>query len=184
MPVAVSVPMREIIVKKYQEGLSIKEVAEQLSMSSETVRQIWRRYRDRGEAGLQPDYQLCGSSGPRAEKLIYRAAIYLKRRHPKWGAKFIKIRLQQKWPTMQIPHERTLQRYFKQAQVNRKKRRLPQQDSKRAKQVHEIWQMDATSHIKIADGSEVSWLTITDEKSGAIIAAEVFPPKGLGRSKN
>src|ERR1700741_3695593 len=110
MPEIVKVPIREMIVKKHKEGRSLREIAQQLSISQSPERQIWRRYRDRGEEGLKPDYQRGGRRGPRTEKLIYRAAIYLKKRHPKWGAKLIKVTLKKKWPTAQVPHERTLQR--------------------------------------------------------------------------
>ena len=39
--------------------------------------------------------------------------------------------------------------------------------------------MDAKEHIKLASGNEVSWLLISDEKSGAQLDATVFPPGSL-----
>jgi hypothetical protein len=41
--------------------------------------------------------------------------------------------------------------------------------------------MDAKEQIRLADGSEVSWLALSDEKSGAIIAGEIFFPGEMGK---
>ncbi|MCI0560578.1 MAG: helix-turn-helix domain-containing protein [Nitrososphaera sp.] len=180
MPVPIPVPIRQSIVQRHEQGESLWAIAKELDISLWTVRQIWRRYRKQAEAGLLPKYESGGKS--RRKKLIYRAGIWLKRLHGNWGGGLIRLLLKQRWSDKKIPHERTLQRWFREAGVNIAKRRLPAQNSSRAKRVHEVWQMDATSHVALADGSEVSWLTISDEMSGAILAAEVFPPKSLGTS--
>jgi transposase len=177
MPQAIPVPIRQKIVMRHEAGESLSKVASDMQLSYDTVRGIWRRYRDRGEKGLKPDYDQCGQKGPRAPKLVHRAAIWLKRAHPKWGATLIKLLIEDKWPTLPVPHERTLQRWFRAAGVNRRaRRRLVGQNHARGKEVHEVWQMDAKEQVELADGSEVSWLTLSDEKSGAVIAGEVFFP--------
>jgi transposase len=177
MPQATPVPIRQKIVMRHEAGESLAQIASEMKLSYDTVRGIWRRYRDRGEKGLKPDYDQCGQKGPRAPKLVHRAAIWLKRAHPKWGATLIKLLIEDKWPTLPVPHERTLQRWFRAAGVNRRaRRRLVGQNHARGKEVHEVWQMDAKEQIELADGSEVSWLTLSDEKSGAVIAGEVFFP--------
>jgi hypothetical protein len=50
---------------------------------------------------------------------------------------------------------------------------------KRGKVPHEVWAVDAKEQIRLGDGSLVSWLTVTDEGSGAILKAELFPPRTL-----
>jgi hypothetical protein len=45
--------------------------------------------------------------------------------------------------------------------------------------VHEVWQADAVEKAKLADGHEASWLTVTDECSGAILATELSPPGAM-----
>jgi hypothetical protein len=177
MPQAIPVPIRQKIVMRHEAGESLAKIASEMKLSYDTVRGIWRRYRDRGEAGLKPDYDQCGKKGPRAPKLVHRAAIWLKRAHPKWGAVLIKLLIEDKWPRLKVPHARTLQRWFGAAGVNRHaRRRLVGQNHARGKEVHDVWQMDAKEQIGLADGSEVSWLTLSDEKSGAVIAGEVFFP--------
>ncbi len=182
MPQAIPVPIRQTIVVRHEEGESLTKIAADMAISYDTVRGIWRRYRDRGEKGLKPAYDQCGKKGPRAPKLIHRAAIWLKRAHPKWGAILIKLLIEEKWPELKVPHERTLQRWFRAAGVNRRtRRRMVGQNHARGKDVHEVWQMDAKEQIQLADGSEVSWLALSDEKTGAVIAGEVFFSRDSGR---
>ncbi len=89
----------------------------------------------------------------------------------------IRLLIAEKWPELDVPHERTLQRWFRAAGVNRRgKRRIVGQKGHRGQEPHAVWQMDAKEQMKLADESEASWLMVTDEKSGASMAAEVFPP--------
>lgn len=46
---------------------------------------------------------------------------------------------------------------------------------KRGQEPHTVWAMDAKEQIQLADGQSVSWLTITDEGSGAVLSATLFP---------
>ena len=39
----------------------------------------------------------------------------------------------------------------------------------RARTPHHTWQMDASEHLALADGSEVSWLRVVDEATGAVV---------------
>ena len=57
--------------------------------------------------------------------------------------------------------------------------RRPAATPRRATQPHDTWQLDAAEHLTLADGREASWVRITDECSGAVLATAVFPPRGL-----
>lgn len=175
MPLAISKPQRQAIVSHHQYGKPLGEIAQQMGLSYWGVRKIWRQYRDQGEAGLENHYARCESARCKATRLIYRAAIWLKRRHPQWGGGLIRLILQQRWHDAKVPTERTLQRWFRQAQVSRHYQRHPQATRQRAQQVHEVWQMDGKSQVQLGNGEQVSWLSIVDECSGALLAAEIFP---------
>jgi transposase len=56
MPRAIAVPIRRVIVERHQAGQSLESIALALGLTHDTVRNIWRRFRDRGEAGLIPDH--------------------------------------------------------------------------------------------------------------------------------
>ena len=177
MPQAIPVAQRQVIVERHQPGASLEQIAGQLGLSPWTVRTLWRRYRDRGPAGLEPDYAACGRAGARCERRVYRAALWLKRAHPGWGGPLIRTLIQQRWPEAQVPVARNLQRWFRAAGINTSPRqRRPREPVQRATAVHETWEMDAKEQVRLADASGVSWLTLSDEKSGAILDSPLFPP--------
>lgn len=177
MPSAIAVPIRQKIVDQRQQGDTIAKIAASLDLSYWSVRTIVRRYRDQGDAGIVPNYQNCGASTPRHSQHVYRASLWLKRRHPNWGAGLILVMLKERWPTQTMPSERTVQRWFKQQGLSRSvPRRLAPRKREGARFVHEVWQLDATSHQRLADGSGVSWLSLVEEVSGAHLFSQVFPP--------
>lgn len=181
---ALAVPLREEIVKRHQRGETLAETAKQLRLSFYTVRKIWRRFRDRGPPGLKPDYDRCGPSGPWSDGRIHRAALWLKRRHPAWGAPYIGLLLKQKWPDRVVPDARGLQRWFRVSGLQPRRLRKTLQNRARGRTPHEVWQVDATEHHRLANGTQASWLTVADEHSGAILAAPVFPPRALAVGKS
>ena len=185
MPKPIPVAIRQVIVERHERGETLGAIAQDLGMSLWTVRSIWRRYRDQGEEGLKPNYDQCGGQGVRSPRLVHRAAVWLKGAHPKWGAGLIRLLIEEKWPELNVPHQRTLQRWFRAAGVNRRgKGRVSGQNRNRSQAPHEVWQMDAKEQMKLGDESQASWLMVTDEKSGAGVAAGVFPPGEVAASRS
>ena len=120
------------------------------------------------------------SRRPRRELL--RVACELKREHPTWGAGLIRLQLREHARGSAIPSVRSLQAAFVRAGVHRPRcRRATAAFVPWAAQPHEVWQVDAVENVPLAaPGGRVSWLTVTDEASGAILAAEISPPPPLG----
>lgn len=179
MALAISQPIRHEIIERHQRGDSLPQIAAALHLSFWTVRQLWRQYRNQGSAGLACGYGRCGRRGLRHEARLYRVSVWLKRHHPTWGAGFIRVLLQERYGAAALPHVRTLQRWFRRAGVNcpyRRTHRPRQMPSERSCQVHQVWQLDATSHLRLEDGTGVSWISVTDEYSGALLDSVVFPP--------
>jgi hypothetical protein len=111
---------------------------------------------------------------------VVERAVQLKKEHGRWGAGLIRLMLRDEFEADEIPSERSLQRWFRQAGVGRApttQHRTPY--VKRGQEVHEVWAIDAKEKVKLADGSYASWLTISDEASGAILHVEAFPPQAL-----
>ena len=168
MPQALAVDLRRTIVERHRAGASLPAIAREMELSPWTVRTLWRRYRDRGEAGLLPDYAACGRPGP-------RHAPALRRAHPGWGAGLIRIELAARFPDHPLPHEATVRRWLRDAGLSRPAPSPRPPDPPRASAPHGRWQADATEQIALADGSHVSWLAASDEASGAMLGAVVFP---------
>ena len=176
MPAAKPLSIRAEIVRRRERGERFVTIARTMGLSYDTVRNIWRHWQEHGQ--LAPNYRACSKPGPRKAVAVWETALQLKRAHPRWGAVMIRAQLQGQFSDVALPSERTLQVWFRQAGLNRTSHVQQKQRSvvKRGQAVHEVWAVDAKELILLANGERVSWLTVTDEASGAILSAQVFPP--------
>ena len=175
MPQALAVTLRQTIVERHLAGDSLPAIARDLDLSPWTVRTIWRRYRDRGDAGVVPDYAACGRPGPRHALALYETVLALRRAHPGWGSGLLRLELATRFPAAALPHDATIRRWLRAAGLGRPPRTPAPPDPPRAGVPHARWQLDATEQIALADGTKVSWLAASDEASGAMLGAVVFP---------
>lgn len=178
MPSATPIATRREIVKRREAGEAFTRISQDLNVSYDAVRQIYQRYEQTGR--LSPAYERCAHTEIRSDKAVYAAAIEMKREHPTWGAPLIWVELAETFEEDQLPSLRTLQRWFRRAGVQKPRpERVPKPPGKRGQTVHEVWAMDAKEQVALADGSYVSWLTVTDEASGAILSVTLFPPEAM-----
>jgi len=183
MPAATPNRIRRQIVDRRSDGASYAAIARELALPYITVRKIDQHYRRTGH--LEPDYARCKHTEVRKAQAIYEQAVALKRQHPGWGAGLIWVELAEVWPESALPSVRTLQRWFQRAGLVQPRPR-PREPGPvaRGTTAHAVWAMDAKEQIRLPDGQGISWLTISDEASGAILSATIFPPLSLepGRS--
>ena len=92
MPQPLSVPLRQEIVRRHQQGLPLTQIAAALAIPYGTVRKIWRLYRRRGLERLAPDYGGQGRPVPSSTRELLRIACEIKREHPAWGTGLIRLR--------------------------------------------------------------------------------------------
>jgi len=178
MPPPTPLDTRLRVLRLHRDGHADAAIARELGLNPRTVATLLRRVADHGDDGLQPRYDRCGPRGPRAHPLLQRAALTLKRRHPTWGAPLIHLLLSERYGDRfsgRIPAVRTLQLWFRRAGLTRPRSRPPKPERRWASAPHDVWQADAKEHQRTADGADACWLTVTDERSGAILAAPVFP---------
>jgi transposase len=176
MPQALPFAIREQIVKRRQAGQTCAQIAIELKVKKRTVEHICNRYRTRGEEGLSTNYSHCGPQQIAFETDIHQAALQMRREHPRWGGGLIRLQLNEPFAQRTLPSVRTLQRWFAREGLSPGRRRRPPVDLTRGKQPHAVWQVDAKERMRLADGSGTSVLDVTDEASGALMGAEVFPP--------
>jgi transposase len=182
MPSALSTTKRREIVERRETGESFASISRSMNVSYSAVRNIYHRFAETGR--LSPAYDRCVHNDIRSDQAIYRAAVEMKRAHPSWGAGLIRVELSDQFGEENVPSVRTLQRWFQRARVQHaKQEKSPNPTVTRGKTVHEVWALDAKEQIKLADGSHVSWLTITDEASGAILSATLFPHQALDKHR-
>ena len=166
---------REQLITLKQKGQSLEAIAQQLNLPLPSVRQLSARFKRQGH--LRVAYVNCGPKQARSEPLLQRAGLWLKRHHPQWGAPLIRLKLLERYGAKRTPSVRTLQRWFVAQHLTKPPQQLQQPPIGQAKAVHNIWQVDAKENLVLLDGSPRCYLTITDEHSGAGLAALVFPPR-------
>ena len=174
---AISMHLRELIVKDRESGKSLMQISQEQNLSYSTVRNLWKRYQQVGIKGLAPNYSNCGPKQVKTAYPIYRRVMWLKRRHPKWGAPYIRTLLQQRYPTMVLPSARTMQLWFRKKGYNHPKSTPAKPKLIPVETPHDCWQVDAKEKLILVDNTRACYLTIVDAKSGAIIDSPAFPPQ-------
>jgi hypothetical protein len=174
MPKALDAAVRLTLFHLSDAGLSPGQVAQRLGVAESSVRRLLAA-RSRGqEQALRPRYAACGAHH-RAEKPWHAAALGLRQQNPRWGAK----RLLLEWPRLLPGHPRpspsALLRLFRRQRVSPAPAgRRGREDAGRSQVPHDVWQVDAVEQEALADGSQVSWLRVADEATGAALATDVF----------
>jgi helix-turn-helix protein len=177
---ALPMDVRQHIIELKNKGNSLQSIVNELHLCYATVQRLWKRYKAEGVSGLSPHYNQCGPAAagiPRYAPLVYRAALWLKRCPPDWGAALIQLSIKDRYSDVAVPSERTLQRWFKAKRLYKPKSRFPLlQSPPPARQVHDVWQIDAKEKLYLGAGQKASYLSVVDEKSGSLLRAMVFPP--------
>jgi hypothetical protein len=186
MPKPVPIPVRRKLLERAQQGESTASLAAAFDLAPRTVRHLRKRFRDRGPDGVAPDYHRPRDLPHAYPDPVRDAALALRRQHPTWGAVLIWVALGQRRPKLDRPrpHPSTLRRWFHDANLAPAlSARRPRPQAKRATAPHQTWQIDAAERIPLADGTQVSWLRLVDEASGAVLGTTIFPPSVLEPSR-
>ncbi|WP_461091587.1 COG3415 family protein [Spirosoma gilvum] len=166
---ATEMGLRDQLIALKQQGATLVQIAQQLNLPVGTVRKLSANYHQHQHLGVA--YAYCGPKQPTSEALMLRASLWLKKHHPRWGAPLIHLKLTQRYGQQRTPSIRTLQRWSVTHQLTKPPNQLQQTRIGTAKAVHNIWQVDAKENLTLPDGSVGCYLTITDEHSGAGLAA-------------
>lgn len=172
MPAATPLPLRPRIARLGQAGLGPALIARLVSLPVRTVRHLLARWRQAPEAGLEPGPRQGGRPEAKGREPARQDGLSWRRLRPGWGGGRLRQELLKSHPPAAAPCARTLQRWLRQAAPPRP----PAAPPPRAAEPHQVWQADAVERLRLKDGSGASWLRLADERSGAILATEVFPP--------
>jgi hypothetical protein len=171
---ATGILLRERIIQLKQANYTLVKISEELPLTYSNVRSIWGRYQKEGASGLQTSYSKCGKSKPSRDNVIYQASLWLKHLHAQWGTPRIHAGLQSRYG-LKVPSIRTLNRWYKDAQLTKPQSKINRVVIGKSTAVHNIWQVDAKENLRLTDGQECCYLTLVDERSGAWLASLVFP---------
>lgn len=183
MPRSISLPVRQVIRKRFQQDHTPAAIAQQLGISPRTVRHLLQRFAE-DEGKLTPDYEHCGRPPKQQPPPVITAALTLRQQHPTWGAGLIRVMLQnsRKYRPQQIPCQRTFERWLARlGEAPAPPGRRPDTQQDRAARSHEVWQVDAADQMRLGSGCQASWLRAVDECSGAVLGTVVFSEGNWGQ---
>src|SRR5881396_2184339 len=86
----------QVVLRRWQHGQSVQEIATALGVAARTVRHLIRRFgqgtTDRD--AVSPAYGRCGWRRPWRNQLLWQNALEMRRQHPAWGAGLIRVLLE------------------------------------------------------------------------------------------
>ncbi len=180
MPRAIPVAIRQQIWQGHQRGESTAGLAAAYGVSPRAVRALLRRLREAGPDAMRPNYHAPPPPAHAKPATCRTTVIQLRREHPTWGAAWLLTVLRQQFPERPWPVPRTCQRWLKAVGLNpAPPGRRPSVNANRSAQPHEVWQMDGAECIRLASGTQVCWLRMVDELTGAALQTTIFPSAPL-----
>lgn len=168
--------VRQRAVALRSTGLTFSQIALELNISIGTAKNWLKRYQSGGASGLIASYKNCGCSVKEEEEKFFRMVRLIKHLHPTWGIPLILVRIKDKYPDLSLQSIRHYQRRLSIVHDHMPKGRLPQPSVEKSRTAHDCWQIDAKERLVLQDGQPACYLNITDEATGAILAAQTFPP--------
>jgi transposase len=172
---ALTISTREEIMRLFVSGQNAYSISKALNLSYSTVNGLCKRIKEGGVAFLPARYGDCGRRPAREQNPLYQKLLDMRREHPEWGAEYLLVQMSKFGPP--LPSPRTLQRWFRKEGFSCLRGRAPKTVKVWSSKVHDIWQVDAKEQVSLPGGEEVCWLSVTDEKSGALLGAVLFPPQ-------
>lgn len=173
MPKPIPHDIRLKIIRDRQAGQSFATIAHSTNYSISGVKKIWYQFKGKGLEGLQLGYHRCGRSSPFSDDMHQLISSV---KDGDQGAPFIRSILEHNHPSLRIPHERTIQRWWKAKGENREKIVRRHNNRDWTKEVHHTWQIDGKELVQLANKERVSWMNVADEASSSVLSTTVFPP--------
>jgi transposase InsO family protein len=155
--------------------VTVTEACELWMVSRETF-YVWRRrYDAEGEAGLVNRSSRPRRSPGRLPPLLEGQIVDLRRAHPRWGARRIRVELRRR-DVKVVPARSTVHQVLVRNGLVRVAAAKPPEAPTRfvRSKANELWQMDATE-VELADGTTVEVISALDDHSRCCGHVEAFP---------
>ncbi len=174
---AKTLDVRQRVVTMKQSKHTNAIIAKSLQIGIGTVKNIWKRYKINGQAGLPACYDKCGRPISSNDELAFRLVRLVRHLHPTWGVPFIVLNISAKYPNLKLRSIRQYQRRLFEGSDQLPRPILPPKpDAEQSRVAHDTWQIDAKERFTIQNGQEVCYLTIVDEATGSLLGTQAFPP--------
>lgn len=179
MPWKVRTPMgvRKEFIERLLQGEKMSELCHQYGISRKTGYKFKERYLTEGASGLADRSRAPRQPGTKTPEDIEKKICAVKRHHPSWGAKKLKVRLDSRYPGVYIPSVHTIHRILDRNNLVtrrlRKQRIWPFPDGlTESHKPNDVWCADFKGHFRLGDGAWCYPLTISDHYSRFLICCE------------
>ncbi len=156
------------IGERWKTGQNDPEIAKIMELSIWTVRKWRRNFQRDGRAGMSSKMgrPSTGALSQSSSEIREKISV-LREEHSGWGPITILTELEKNsvFSKTKLPSRSRIAAYLKQENYTRKYEKhseLPQPKEKKAKQAHEIWEVDAQGKLVLAELGTVSIINIKD----------------------
>jgi transposase len=162
---------RQEILDLAHDGLTDKEIAQQMGWSERTVQKWRRRGQRQGRAGLASKMGRPTRGALSTYPTELRETLRCWRQeHPGWGPKTLRAELGNHpgFRQQKLPNPSSIGRFLQEQGLSRRYERhsdLPESDKERAQAVHEVWEMDARGYEHIPDVGVITLIDLNDRFS-------------------
>lgn len=160
------------IIRLRKSGRTFSSISKSVGYPVKSVKRIWYRYCSEGEPGLATKYSKSGRKSPFSSTITEKVKEV---RDGEQGAPYVRSMLMANHPEENIPHERTLQRWWKNKGTNIPQGR-PKKRSSWTDQANHTWQIDGKGPLLLKTEQKVSWMKIADEATGSDLYTRLFSP--------
>jgi len=164
-----------LFIKMYQSGdYTMTALCDRFNISRTTGHKLVKRFVREGEKCLTIGSRMPHSSPHKTSKKVESYIVKIRKKYPNWGARKLKVILEERYPTKNFPSETTINAILKRNNlITSKRRRNPKEGKLNPKfdpsQPNEIWSADYKGKFKIGNKRYCWPLTVCDSNSRIIL---------------
>ena len=164
-----------LFIKMWQsKDYTMTSLCDRFGISRTTGHNLVNRFKEEGESCLEENSKAPHSTPHKTPVKIENAIIKIRKKYPDWGARKLKVLLENKMPAIIIPSETTINAILKRNDlITSKRRRNPKEGKLYPKfdpsEPNEIWSADYKGKFKLGNKRYCWPLTICDSNSRIIL---------------
>lgn len=177
-----SVTLREeFVLEALEPKANMAALCRKYGISRKTGYKWLSRFKTSGRAGLNDRSRRPNGSSVAIDGELVLRILELRRDHPRWGPKKLRVLLARTVPDEQLPSPRTIGRILRRAGLTRPRRRKGHKytavrpPAPVVEGPNDLWTVDLKGSWTTQDGSRVEPLTVRDDASRFVLAATLLP---------
>ena len=164
-----------LFIKMWQsDNYTMTALCDRFNISRTTGHKLVKKFVKEGEKSLISNSKTPNSSPNKTPKRIEADIIKIRKKYPNWGARKLKVILEERYPKKNFPSETTFNAILKRNDlITPKRRRLPKEGKHNPKfdpsEPNEIWSADYKGKFRIGNKRYCWPLTVCDSNSRIIL---------------